>query len=390
MSAGGPGKALAIAGVALRRFFRDRTNLFFSFVFPVALILVIGLQFGEDADPRLGLVDEGGPELAAAVRAAVGDGVEVVEVAGRSSLADQVGARRLDAGLVVVAGADDEVAGGRAVELPFLAATTTEGQQLRTVVDQALVRTTAVAAAVDAARDLGAAPGEAAEAAARLDDVVDRVEVRAVTTGDRIFPEGTGGYDVAAPSQLVLFMFVTGLSGSYALIQSRQLGVARRMMSTPTSLRAVVAGEALGRLAIVVVQGLYVLVATLVLFGVDWGDPVGALAVLGAFGVVAAGAAMCFGAFFSNPDQASGIGTVSALVLAALGGAMLPIELFSDALARVARFTPHYWAIDAYATLVRHDGSVLDVGPQLAVLLGFGVVLVLVASWRMRVVLSRG
>ena len=32
-----------------------------------------------------------------------------------------------------------------------------------------------------------------------------------------------------------LFVFVNGLSGSYALIQSRQLGISARMMSTPTS-----------------------------------------------------------------------------------------------------------------------------------------------------------
>ena len=37
---------LAIAGVELRRFFRDRSNIFFVFIFPLMLILLLGIQFG--------------------------------------------------------------------------------------------------------------------------------------------------------------------------------------------------------------------------------------------------------------------------------------------------------------------------------------------------------
>lgn len=102
----------------------------------------------------------------------------------------------------------------------------------------------------------------------------------------------------------------------------------------------------------------------------------------------AAGAAMCFGTLFSNPDQAAGIGTIAALGHAAVGGAMVPIELFSDTLASVARVTPHFWAIDAFAELIRRDGTILDIGPQLGVLTAFAGALLLLAAWRMRVVLT--
>lgn len=160
------------------------------------------------------------------------------------------------------------------------------------------------------------------------------------------------------------------------------------MMSTPTSVRSIIFGEAAGRLFIGLLQGLYILVAVLVVFGVDWGDPIGAVAILVAVAAVSAGAAMCFGTFFSNPEQASGIGVMASLGLAALGGAMLPVELFSDPPTTVARMTPHYWAITAYAELIRHDGTVLDIGTHLLVLTGFAVSL-LVAAWRMRIVLTR-
>ena len=218
---------------------------------------------------------------------------------------------------------------------------------------------------------------------------LERISVNTVTAGDRLFPEGTGGFDVAGPSMLVLFVFVNGLSGSYALIQSRQLGVTRRMLSTPTSSGAIIFGEAVGRFVIGLVQAIYIVAATALLFGMEWGGILGAGAVVIGVAAVSAAAAMIFGTFFSNPEQASGLGVVVALVLGAIGGAMMPIELFSDTLASVARFTPHYWAIDAFAELVRHDGGIADVAGQVAILFGIAALLLLVASWRMRHVLTR-
>src|SRR3546814_17777044 len=91
-------------------------------------------------------------------------------------------------------------------------------------------------------------------------DLADRIsalepiEVAAVTAGEELFPEGTAGFDVAAPSQLVLFMFTTGLSGVAALILTRKHGVSARMLSTPTSTRPIITGAALGRPAIGLVQ----------------------------------------------------------------------------------------------------------------------------------------
>ena len=38
-------KVLAIAAANLRRMLRERSNIFFVFIFPIALILLIGIQF---------------------------------------------------------------------------------------------------------------------------------------------------------------------------------------------------------------------------------------------------------------------------------------------------------------------------------------------------------
>lgn len=383
-------KVGVIAAMNLRRFVRDRSNLFFTFVLPVALILVVGMQFGGDPTPRLGVAGAEGATARAVIDQMGIDEIEIVMVEDPSTLADRVEATDLDAGVVFPAGIDAAVEAAEQTEIEFHSGSNPRGAQLQSKLQEALIRALAGPAATNRARELGADPEAVADAVARHGDLLDQITVTTSTTGDRLFPEGTEGFDVGAPSQMVLFVILTGLSGSYALILTRQLGLGTRMMTSPTSVTTIIVGEAVGRFVIGLVQGVYVLVATNILFGVSWGDPVGAAAVVVAVAAVAAGGAMCFGTFFANPESASGLGVVVALTVGALGGAMLPIELFSDTLASVARFTPHYWALDAFAELIRHDGTIADIVPQLGVMAAMAAALLLLASWRMRLVLTRG
>jgi len=77
--------------------------------------------------------------------------------------------------------------------------------------------------------------------------------------------------------------------------------------------------------------------------------------------------------------------------MGALGGSMLPLELFSPTIYTVAHITPHAWAADGSAELVRHLGGLVDVLPGIgvlvgyaAVLVGYAAVLLAVAAWALR------
>jgi ABC-2 type transport system permease protein len=230
---------------------------------------------------------------------------------------------------------------------------------------------------------------ETFETASGLAPETPGVMVTVSTVGEALFPETLGRFDLGASQQLVLFVFVTALSGSAALILTRQLGISRRMLSTPTSVGTILAGESLGRFGTGLVQGLYIMAATLIVFGVNWGDPLGAALLLITFCAVGSGAAMLMGSIFRNEQQAGGIAVVLSLALAALGGAMVPIELFSPTLQRVAHLTPHAWALDGFAELVRRDGTVMDILPELGVLVLYAAVLLVLAAWRLRAVITK-
>ena len=90
------------------------------------------------------------------------------------------------------------------------------------------------------------------------------------------------------------------------------------------------------------------------------------------------------GTLFRNDEQAGGVGVIAGLGVAALGGCMIPFELFSPTMQNVARITPHAWALDGFAVLVREEGTITDILPQLAALAGFATVLITVAAMRLR------
>ena len=92
-----------------------------------------------------------------------------------------------------------------------------------------------------------------ADALARADAAAARVpQVHAVLTAPDGSPYAvtTGRFQQGASTELVLFIFFTSLTASAFVIETRRLGIARRILSTPTPIRTIVAGQLLGRLAI--------------------------------------------------------------------------------------------------------------------------------------------
>jgi ABC-2 type transport system permease protein len=379
-------RAFAIAGVNLRRMLRDRANIFFVLLFPMLLILVLGIAFGGSFEPRLGVVAADGPLADRLVAALAADErIRVERVDSESAMRTAVERGELAAGLVLPADYDAAVRAGRTADVRYLARPDEYGQQVGITVQAVVAEQAALLRAAGFAADQTGEPFDRALGTAEaVATGLPAVTVATSTVGEALFPEDIGRFDLGASTQLLLFVFLTSLVGSTALVETRRLGVSRRMLATPTGAGTILIGEALGRVAVALVQGLIIMLGAGLLFGVQWGDPLGAAALLALFALAASGAAMLMGAVFRTEQQAGGFGIMLGLVLAALGGSMMPIELFSDTMRTVAKFTPHAWANEGFAELVRRDGGLLDIAPQLGVLAGFAVGLFAVGAWLLR------
>ena len=380
-----------IAVVEVRLFLRDRSNIFFVFIFPLLLILLLGSQFGANSgQSRVALSGASGTELAKALSDQLQeDGVQV-SAAGAGTVRDQLSRGRADVGIFI---SDDDAAAyaaGRPADLEVVAASQSAAQAVLQEVRASIQAVSTERRQQSVLESAGIGAQEAAAALQQARTSVKQPRVELVDTSDvtQVF-QGLGRFDLGAAQQLLLFVFLSSLTGAATLIKARRLGVIARVMAAPVASWQALAGQALGRFGIAAVQGGYIMLGTALLFGVDWGNPLLAGLVLVLFCAVSAAAAMVIGSVMDNDAAASGMGVGLGLVLAGLGGSMVPPEFFSGTLQAVSRLTPHRWAYDAFADIQRHDGTLADILPQLGVLAAMALALLALGSFLLQRSLSR-
>jgi ABC-2 type transport system permease protein len=378
---------LAIAGMNLRRTLRDRTSGFFMVLFPLLMIMVLGLAFGGESEPRLAVVAQQVTPLTTDLldELEAAEGVQIERVHDRATAVSAVEDGNVEAAVIVPAIEDVDVAARRTIRVEYLSRSDRTAQQLSMIVMAAVDQQ---ASRLRVARTLQGELGGGLATNVELTDAsaatAPKVAVVTDTAGEAAFPSDLGRFDLGASGQLLLFIFVTSMTTATALIETRRLGVARRMFATPTRVSRIVAGEALGRVAVAVTQGLVIMAGAALFFGVSWGDPFAAGVLMLLFALVAGGAGMLLGAMARNSNQAIATGLLVGLGLSALGGSMMPLEFYSPTMLLVAHLTPHAWAADGFASLVRHDGTLLTVLPEAGILLVYASALFLLGSWGLR------
>ncbi|WP_037603535.1 ABC transporter permease [Streptacidiphilus rugosus] len=379
--------ALAVAGATVRRMLRDRTALFFAFLLPVAVIVIIGATVTGFGQFRVGVVQTGGGPLAREL---------VTELHGSSALrvhdyTDEAQARaslrrsELDAVVLVPPGLDSALRGGRNVSVPILV----EGNGTAGPAAAAAVSTTVAeqGARIQAARFALSEQGGGFDqrlALARSQQAgAAPITVQQVVVGggSQFLP---AGFSYSTPTMLVLFVFLNALAGGASIVSTRGLGVYARVMATPAGARAVVLGETLAYLALALLQSLVIVLVGAVAFGVHWGDPVAAFALVAVWALVGTGAGVLSGTLFRTPEQASAIGPAVGITLGMLGGCMWPLAIVPAWLRTVGHATPQSWAVDAWTELLSRHGDLLSIARQLAVLAAVAVGLLALATVRLR------
>jgi ABC-2 type transport system permease protein len=383
-------KALAIAQVNITRVVRDRLGLFFIVLLPFIIVLVMGAAFGGSFNPQLGVIEASGGALGEDLLDNLEKSeVDLVVFEDEAALIDGVSRNRVDAGLVVPTEYSEAIGRGESVALRYYAPPNTFGSTLKESVDAAIAIQSATIRAARFAVSEGIGNLESNLAMVEsMREMVPGVRVEVVTAGESVFPEGFNPIDHSAQGMLVLFVFLTSLTAADKLILSRTLGVSRRMLSTPTRASTVLIGEALGRFAIAFFQGLLIMVGTAFGFNIDWGNIWLAVLLVTIFALVGTGAAMLSGSLFRTAEQAGSIGVFAGLIVAAIGGAMVPYEIFPATMQTISKGTPHYWALRGFKDLIYRDGGIGSISLEISVLLGFAVLMLAMAIYRFRRVLT--
>jgi ABC-2 type transport system permease protein len=250
------------------------------------------------------------------------------------------------------------------VEVLVDSGATVPGVVARAVAAGIGARLDAVRLAVVSAAALGAAPLDADELAGLEPAVsLDRRE-----TGE-ISPAAT-----VAPGMGLLFLYFTVGGVARGLLEEGRTRLLDRVRAAPATLAAVLYGKGIAVVALGLVSLASLWGASTVLLGADWGDPAGVALVVVAATLAVGGIASVIAGTASNEQSADLTATFVAFVLGILGGSLVPLSELPDAMTRLARFTPNGWAQDAFAELSAGGAGVVDVLPEVAVLLAWAVV----------------
>lgn len=377
--------ALTITTASLRRLLRDRVGLFFMVLLPVVLILVIGATVRGQAEFRLGVTSGSGP-LAVRLVAELDSSPSLDAHVHEDEPAARTALRRgqLDAIVVVPANLDEVLTRGDVVRLPLLVNDSVlSGQAVwsavtAVVADHAAVVQAAAFAAEHAGGTVSSQLPVAERARLALPSVT--VETEAVDADSDFLPLGFG---YSATTMLVLFVFINSLAGGAAMIETRELGIYDRVLAAPVRARDIVLGEAVLYLAMALLQSALIVVIGTVLFDVGWGDPLAAGALITVWALVGTGAGMLSGTVFRTAQQASAIGPAIGIALGMLGGCMWPLEIVPSAVRTAGHLTPHAWVIDGWTEVLSRSGHLADVTGVLAILAGFAMALLMLASLRL-------
>jgi ABC-type multidrug transport system permease subunit len=200
------------------------------------------------------------------------------------------------------------------------------------------------------------------------------LQLEVKSAGKRVVPPS--GYQQSVPGSMVMFTLIVLFTGGAAsLTWERRMGLLRRLASSPVSRGAVVLGRWGSRMALGVVQILFAMILGRLLFHVDWGPhPAMVIAMLFAYGALAATLGILLGNFGRTEGQVVAIGVIASNLLAGLGGCWWPIEVAPLWAQRIAIVLPTGWAMDALHKLVSFGNSPASVIPHVCAMLAAAVV----------------
>ena len=405
--------SFAIFKVMVLGLVRDRGTLVMSFVLPPLIYLIFASIFagamGDTLAVRVALLDEVKSEttmrLARALREDTALHAAFRDPQSRAELELQIRTDQADVGVVLRA--DPGESGKEPAVSPVLvfgdaaksAAAATVAGQVQRIFGEKLPDTAYRRVLADFERTIVPFTPEQRKRADGILDFVGRAAtgVASPAVQEAVAKRSTPPFvqqvqlasTSAAPAAVVyyagavaiLFLMYSAMHGAMSLIDERQSGIAGRILQGSTGVGRLL----LGKFWFLVLQGIVqaglIFALAAVVYGVDvvghW--PI-LLAITIAASASSAGLGLALAAACRTRQQAQTLSTFLVLVLAALGGSMVPRFLMPAWLQDVSWAIPNAWVIEAYHGVLWRNAATIDVLPLIGAMVVFSAA-TMVLAW---------
>jgi len=391
----------------LRQITRDRNTFIFLLVMPIVFTLLFGFAFGGNstADPRLpiALADEDGSALSGQLVTMLqaSDVVRVQEQGGGTEeLAQQVADEAISAAVIIPPGYGESMTAADPLPVTVVgsgqAGFTVEGEVqkygarlLNGVQAANLSLVTAEAAEVVETAEQQVYWDEAFTAAMAAWEsppvIIRQDESSALSEETQKTDTNYSVFAVTSPGMMSQFA-IAGLMGADGiLVVEKKTGSLQRLLTTNMSKGQILAGHFLAMFILIFLQ-----LTVLILFGQIFldlpylGQPLATFLLTVMTALFTAGLGMLIGAAAKSEEQVVVLSLVPMFLLAALGGAWVPLEFTPQSFQRVALLTPLAWVMEGYKDILIRGQGMEAINLNLLVLLLYTAVLMGLAVWRFR------
>jgi ABC-2 type transport system permease protein len=186
------------------------------------------------------------------------------------------------------------------------------------------------------------------------------------------------------PGYTIFGVFFIVLTLASSFIQEKKDGAFQRIMAAPLNKAAFMVGKLLPYYLVNLVQIALMFAVGVIFFHIQLGNLLALGVVSLALALAATGLGLLVAALGKTEAQVGGWSVLLAIILAALGGMMVPSYIMPETMKTLSLFTPHAWALAGYHDVMVRGLGMREVIPETGVLLGFGGVFFILAIWRFR------
>ena len=178
----------------------------------------------------------------------------------------------------------------------------------------------------------------------------------------------------------VMFIMFSAAGAGGALIEETESGTLERVLTSGLGMTGLLLGKWIYLTTLACAQVAVMFVWGMLVFKLPLLEHLAGFIVMT---VCTSAAAAAFGLVLATlsrtRQQLSGLANLIVLSLNALGGSMFPRFLMSDALQRVSLIGFNAWALDGYLKVFWREAPLSALGPQVAAILGFTVLFLVLA-----------
>jgi ABC-2 type transport system permease protein len=177
-----------------------------------------------------------------------------------------------------------------------------------------------------------------------------------------------------APGMAIFFLMYTVTQASRSILEERDQGTLPRMLISPTQNFEVLGGKVVSVVVIAFLQVGVLVLASAVLFRLNWGSPLPVLLLVIGVALAASSWGILLASFAKTPYQVSSMGTALMLTFGILGGTFIQTSQFGSLMKVVSKITPNAWALSGFETLAM-GGKLNDIVVNLIGLVAMAVIL---------------